>query len=317
MPDLSLDLRYITYAILVAEHGSFRAAAQALDLSQSTVSRRVQLLEHRIGIALFDRSRKGAELTSAGERFLRAAAVGVSHMKQAILETHKVHRGEIGELRIGVATSLASGFLGDLLESYRAAYPSVAVRVNEVSPQIAGAQLLRHQLDVAFLAGAPELHGCTSTKMWKERLVVALPKNHPLAKQTRLRWSDLLGESFLSPTDDRSAALEAFLLRKLCEKGLSSDVSLHDIGRDGLLSLTARSFGLLLTLGSTATDEHKSLAFVPVDDDADCVEFSAVVLKEQQSPAISQFMNFAIARSLYPVDKPIAHPGTKRASQKQ
>ena len=142
MPDLSLDLRYLSYAILVAEHGSFRAAAQALDISQSTISRRVQLLEHRIGIALFDRSRKGAELTPAGKRFLQSAAVGASHMQQAIVDTRKAYRGEIGELRIGVATSLANGFLGDLLESYRAAYSSVHVHVEEVSQRVAASRLL-------------------------------------------------------------------------------------------------------------------------------------------------------------------------------
>ncbi|WP_312621640.1 helix-turn-helix domain-containing protein, partial [Agrobacterium pusense] len=63
MPDLALDLRYLRYALLVAEHGSFRRAADAVGMSQSTVSRRVQLLERRLGVPLFTRSRTGAKLT--------------------------------------------------------------------------------------------------------------------------------------------------------------------------------------------------------------------------------------------------------------
>lgn len=299
MPDLSLDLRYLTYAILVAEHGSFRAAARALDLSQSTVSRRVQLLERRIGIALFDRSRKGAELTPAGARFLKSAAVGASHMRQAILDTRKAHRGEIGELRIGVATSLTNGFLGDLLESYRAAYPSVDVRVEEVSQRMAGAHLLSGRLDVAFLAGAPALHGCKTTRMWNERLVVALPKNHRLAGLQSLPWGDLREETFLSPANYKGAEMESLLLRKLYESGSTPGISIHNVGRDDLLTLVARGFGVFMTLESTVNEDYRNVAFVPVGDDTDIVEFSTVLLTEQQNPALSPFLKFAAARSLY------------------
>ncbi len=310
MPDLSLDLRYLTYAILVAEHGSFRAAAQALDLSQSTISRRIQLLERRIGIALFDRSHRGAELTPAGERFLQSAAVGASHMQQAILDTRKAHRGETGELRIGVATSFTNGFLGDLLESYRVAYPSVDMRVEDVSSRNAGARLLSRRLDVAFLAGAPELHGCTTTRMWTERLVVALPKGHRLSKFARLDWDDLRGETFLSPANDKGAEMNSFLLRKLYENGSGPDLSVHDIGRDDLLTLVARGFGVLMTLESTVSEGYRNLTFVPVGDETDVVEFSVVTLTEQRNSVISPFVKFAAVRSLYPIEEPVARPGS-------
>lgn len=75
MPDLAFDLRYLHYAILVAQHGSFRAAAESLDHSQSTVSRRVSLLERRLGVPLSERARKGAKLTPAGQRFIQEATV--------------------------------------------------------------------------------------------------------------------------------------------------------------------------------------------------------------------------------------------------
>ncbi|NTA50693.1 LysR family transcriptional regulator [Agrobacterium tumefaciens] len=314
MPDLSLDLRYLNYAILVAEHGSFRAAAQTLNLSQSTVSRRIQLLEHRIGIALFDRNRKGAELTPAGDRFLKLAAVGASHMQQAILETRKAHRRKIGELRIGVATSLASGFLGDLLESYRAVYPSIDVRVEEVSQRIAGTRLLSRRLDVAFLAGVPDVPSCTTTRMWKERLVVALPRSHRLAELSSLAWDDLRDETLLRPANDKGAEMEALLLRKIYESGSSPGISAHDVGRDDMLTLVARGFGVFMTLESTVSEDYRNVTFVPVGDDTDIVEFSAVLLNEQQNPAIAPFLKFAAARSPYPIEKPAARSNVKPVS---
>lgn len=54
MPDLSLDLRYLRYAHLAAGYGSFRRAALSIGVNQSTLTRRVQLLERRLGVALFE-----------------------------------------------------------------------------------------------------------------------------------------------------------------------------------------------------------------------------------------------------------------------
>ena len=68
MPDLTLDLRYLKYAIQVAEAGSFRRAAERIAISQSTVSRRVQMLERQLGVSLFERTRTGAALTPEGAR---------------------------------------------------------------------------------------------------------------------------------------------------------------------------------------------------------------------------------------------------------
>jgi len=125
MPDIALDLRYLEYAILVAEHGSFRRAAEILNLSQSTISRRIQLLERRLGMPLFERNRTGARPTLAGERFMRDAAIGAGHLRQAVNEMSLAKRGDAGELRIGLMASLANGFLSDLLGAYHRQFPNV------------------------------------------------------------------------------------------------------------------------------------------------------------------------------------------------
>ena len=86
MPDLTLDLRYLKYAVQVAEAGSFRRAAERLSVSQSTVSRRVQLFERQLGFSLFKRTRAGAGLTPEGERFLQQAVVGARYLRNAATE---------------------------------------------------------------------------------------------------------------------------------------------------------------------------------------------------------------------------------------
>jgi DNA-binding transcriptional LysR family regulator len=84
VPDIALDLRYLRYAMLVAEQGSFGRVAALLDVSQSTISRGGRILERRLGAPLFERDRSGARLTRLGERFMRDAAIGAEHLRRAI-----------------------------------------------------------------------------------------------------------------------------------------------------------------------------------------------------------------------------------------
>ncbi|WP_082766210.1 LysR family transcriptional regulator [Paramesorhizobium deserti] len=126
MTDLSLDLRYLRCALWVAEFGSFRGAAKALELPQSTVSRRMQLLKHRLGFALFGRSRSGAKLTNAGDDFLRGAAAAANHLDRAAQLAAAVDRGERDQLRLAFFASLSAGYLHRLLRTFRKRHPSFA-----------------------------------------------------------------------------------------------------------------------------------------------------------------------------------------------
>ncbi|WP_354202019.1 LysR family transcriptional regulator [Bradyrhizobium sp. JR4.1] len=153
MPDLSLDLRYLRYAILVAEHGSVRRTADILNIRQSTVSRRIQLLERRIGVQLFERSRSGARTTLAGERFLREAAVGAEHLREAVNGLTLARRGHFGGLRIGLMASLASGFLADLHGAYHSRFPGIEIKLDEATSQVNASAVLNGRLDAAFIPG--------------------------------------------------------------------------------------------------------------------------------------------------------------------
>jgi len=135
MPNLALDLRYLRSAIAAAEHGSFLQAAIVLNVSQSTVIRRIQLLEHRLGFAIFLRDRKGARLTPACENFLKEATPGMNQLRRAIQLASARHRGEHGELNIGILASLASGFLQLALKEFRERNPAVKVILHEGTAQ--------------------------------------------------------------------------------------------------------------------------------------------------------------------------------------
>lgn len=290
MPDLALDLRYLRYAIVVAEHGSFRRAADALNLSQSTVSRRVQLLERRLGVQLFERSRCGARLTFVGERFIRDAAFGAEHLRQAVLDLSLAQKGFSGELRIGVMVSLASGFLADLFTCFRSRYPDVQVKLEEASSQTNAAGVLSGRLDAAFIVGAPRLPGCDARPLWKDRVFLALPTDHVLANCDRVNWQDIRKEAFIVGADGPEREIEDYLIKQLSELGFRPKIVVQRVGRDNLLNMVAQGFGLTLTLYSTLGTSYSGVVFVPVGEDDERVLSSVVWPANLQNPALTKML---------------------------
>ena len=107
----AMELRHLRYAIAAAEYGSFRRAARALGVPQSSVSRRIRDLEDEIGVSLFVRHHTGVNLTNAGERLLPRLSSALGEIAYATRDAGSAGRGSDGEIYLGISSSLASGFL--------------------------------------------------------------------------------------------------------------------------------------------------------------------------------------------------------------
>lgn len=134
-PPPQIELRHLRYFVAATDHGSFRRAAGALGVEQSAVSRRIRDLEDRLGASLFQRSSHGVSLTHAGQRFLQPARRALRQLGDGSRVVEAIGRGETGHLRIGVFSSLASGFLADLLRTFRERHKSVRIDFVDGDPE--------------------------------------------------------------------------------------------------------------------------------------------------------------------------------------
>ncbi|MCQ8239883.1 LysR family transcriptional regulator [Rhizosaccharibacter radicis] len=293
MPDLALDLRFLRYALAAAESGSFRQAALALNVSQSTVSRRIQLLEHRLGFLLFRRDRKGAHLTQDGENFLKEAAPGVDQIRRAIQVASARNRGEHGELKIGILASLTTGYLHLVLKEFRHRYSGVKVTLHEGTVHENLHQLALGSLDIVFVTGEPMIAGHISEKLWTERIYVVLPSDHSLARRTDLAWQDVRDEAFIVTSGGPGPEVHDYLLRRLSDLSFRPRVDIHNVSRESLMNLVAIGYGLTLTSTSSLATAVPGLVFRRLSEAAEELPSSGVWSENSTNAALKHLIKVA------------------------
>ncbi|MCV6626541.1 MAG: LysR family transcriptional regulator [Cellvibrionaceae bacterium] len=155
-----MQLKNIHSFVKVAQLGSFHAAAKALHSSQPAISARINSLENELGVQLLERDSSGARLTARGGQLLPLAQKMVA-LEQEIKAQLKDVQPEKGNLRVGIADTLAHLWLPELLASWQGRLPLMAFEISVDASASLGHQLLQHQLDLALVVGepqAPELH---------------------------------------------------------------------------------------------------------------------------------------------------------------
>lgn len=115
---MPIELKQLRYAVATADTKSFSRAASALNVKQSTLSKRIALLEDRLGIALFEWSTRGTVPTETGKAFLEVARWIVIDVDNLKTTARSVQYGEIGRVVVGFTNSLSIGNLRSLLGEF-------------------------------------------------------------------------------------------------------------------------------------------------------------------------------------------------------
>ena len=260
-------LQYLRYVLAAAEKHSFRQAAVELGVWESTISRGIRDLEHEMGVALFIRHPGGVTLTNAGTRFLNHALLAVGRIEYALKDAGAAGRGEVGTVRIGIFTSLASGFLADLLEAYQAKNPLVHLDFVEGSPAEHVSAVQHHRMDIAFLTGEPTAYGCETTSLWTERVFVVLPQDHSLVKQEEISWDDLRDGHFIVSEAEPGPEIHDYLVKHLADPGYHPSVERCSVGRDNLMKLVSLGRGLTLTSEATTGTAFPGVVYRPIQQE--------------------------------------------------
>lgn len=280
--------------LAVAEHLNFRHAANVLGVTQSSISARVKALEETLGVQLFERRHRGVRLTEAGRQFVAGVSAGMGHLDQVVRTVGALAAGTEGRLHIGLHTSIAAGFLAELRQRYRNAYPGIEQIIAEGRSSETIGLVRDGKLDVAFVVNTPPPPDCHSRELWREPIVAALPITHPLALSPSVLWRDLVRETFLVRTGASGPQVFDHVVRRVAERGASPQVHRRDVGRDTLMHLVATGDGITLTTEAASHVTFPGVVFRPIGDEPEAARFSAVWSPHNGSPALKNLLDLAI-----------------------
>lgn len=143
-----LDWDDLRIFLAAGQQGSLNAAAGSLDLHRSTVLRRIERLENRLGQKLFVRSPEGVSLTAAGERLLPHAEKMADQTAGLLHEADIDHGRPAGTVRVGATFNLAFGLLPRTLARFRETFPEITVDL--VATPDGYSPVLPDDIDIAF-----------------------------------------------------------------------------------------------------------------------------------------------------------------------
>jgi len=292
-PRGQIEFRHLRYFIAAAEHGSFRKAGAALGVQESSISRRIRDLEDRLGASLFHRHNGGVCLTFAGRRFLQRARQIVRNLGDGATDIAAVARAESGCVRIGIYSSIASGFLAELLHAYGVRHGKVRIELVDGNPDEHVAAIRQFRLDVAFLTGERDWPGCERTPLWSERIFVVLPDQHPLAAREELTWRELAEEPFIVSEAAPGQEIHDHLVRELAALGQHPEIQVQAVGRDNLLPLVAIGRGLTLVSEAMTVAMLPGITYRPIA--GELLPFSAVWSTTNDNPASRRLLAMARA----------------------
>jgi len=191
-------IRQLWMFLAVAEERHFGRAAARLGMSQPPLTEQIKVLEQSLKLQLFERSRRGTQLSGAGAAILPAVrqfAGQVEHLERVVRE---VASGQSGVLHVGAITSAMLDTVPPLLNELKRAHPGLTVFVREIDSVEAVPALLSGELDMAFVRIDGDVgEGISTLPLTEDRLAVALPDDHKLAALPRVRLQALAAEQLV------------------------------------------------------------------------------------------------------------------------
>jgi DNA-binding transcriptional LysR family regulator len=166
-------------------------------MAQPPLSRQIKMLEEEMGVELFERVGRGIKLTEAGRYFLDQTDVMLKKLSETVQATQRVGRKEKRRVGIGFVPSVLYGYMPGFIRQLRALDQSIEISLLEMITLQQFEALKTGRIDIGIgriLLSDPEIERLV---LWEERLIVALPKEHALAKCTTLSIEQLIPESLI------------------------------------------------------------------------------------------------------------------------
>jgi DNA-binding transcriptional LysR family regulator len=294
-----VDLRQLEVFARVVELRSFSRAAEALHLTQSTVSEHVRLLEEEVGTRLFDRLGRETLPTRAGELLFGYAQRMLALRVEAVQGLQQFLGQVAGALTVGASTIPGEYVLPPLIGAFREKFPrvSIALQISDTKGTVEA--VLEGRVELGMVGARPDQRTLQAVQLMPDELVVVVPPRHPWVGRKEVTVEDLKAEPLIvrEPGSGSRDTVE----RALEEAGLGLDQLqvIAEIGSTSAIKQAVKAgVGISIMSRRAVDDETRSgqLGCVKIKDLPVTRHFYVVThASRSRSPLCQAFLDFLLA----------------------
>jgi DNA-binding transcriptional LysR family regulator len=294
-----MELRHFRYFTAVVQWKGYREASRRLHVAQPAISRTVADLEQELGLKLFSRTKRMAQLTPEGEVFYAEAVRTLAQAECAVQTAKRAAKGEIGKLSIGFLGSATYAFLPELVRTFKSRYPGVKLTLQELSPLQQETAFDKREIDIGFTRTltAERSRTFSSRCLYSDPLMVVLPVSQQV-KTKCIRVSDLAKESFVLFDREGYPRLFDTIIRMCNKAGFSPKVENQPSMMQTVLSLVEAEQGVSIVPACVRNLRSDGVRFYRLQPDEVRVELVATWKKETPSVALQAFLGLIDAKAL-------------------
>jgi LysR family transcriptional regulator, hydrogen peroxide-inducible genes activator len=212
------SVRHLRHLVALHDHGHFGRAAEACNITQSTLSSSIKELESTLQVTLVDRSKRRVVLTPVGVETVERARKIVKEVEELVGFTTASRDPLSGTVRLGTIPTVGPFLLPRLFPGLREAYGRLKLYLVEDLTSRLVDSLHRGELDVVLLALPYDCGAVETVILFEDLLVVGLPRGHPLAKGARVKIQHLLSEDLLLLKDGHCLRDHALAACRLADR---------------------------------------------------------------------------------------------------
>jgi len=293
-----VELRHLRYFVSAARERSFTRAAERLRIAQPPLSRQIQQLEFELGVPLIERGSRPAHLTEHGRLLYEQAVQVLERMEEMQAIVRRMRHAKRNLFSIGFVGSTLYGYLPEVIRAYRAARPGVELTLLELTTLEQVAALKEGRIDVGFGRIPLDDPAITRQLLRNEKLVAALPLNHPASNRPGpLRLDDLAGDELIVYPKAPRPSYADQVLALFRDRGLKP-AALHEVRElQTALGLVAAEAGVCVVPASVERLRRDNVAYRPLDEEKAVSPIIMSFRKSDQSPEIARLVE--LVREIY------------------
>ena len=245
-----IELRAWQQFLTVASVLHFGRAAQQLGMTQPPLTQAIQKLEARLGVTLFERTRRSVALSPAGSALLPKVRALLSDATALAALAQDAATGNVGSVRLGFVSTVGFGQLPAWLRTFRSAHPQIGLQLREATGDVQLSAFAQGELDAGFVLHTEGMPPATRVPLQRlsvgvEPLVLALPDTGPLSAR-RVSPEELLTQPLVIFPRETAPSLYDAVLAFFHRHGVTPVIAQEAIQMQTIVNLVSAGLGLAL-----------------------------------------------------------------------